>query len=229
MTTSGALADEGAGYEVVEGEQPELLGRNLISAAHLLASATAFFFLAFLFAYLYLRALNNGGMWKPKGVDASVGWGTGITLCTVVGAVLVRLGYEDHKADRRPAWRIKGALALALGVVALVLQVVAWKQQGFGPSDGGFASVYFGWTAFMLLFVLLTLFWLETVLAMSIRYRKIPSGAPEPGHASGDTYRSAHDIRDPLSLVRAELRSLSFYFLFLAGIAVLSWVVLYLL
>ena len=64
---------------------------------------------------------------------------------------------------------------------------------------------------------------------IEIRYRKIPSGAPDPGHASGDRYRSAHDIRDPLSLVRAELRALSFYWLFLAGIAVLSWVVLYLL
>ena len=46
---------------VVEGEPPELLGRNLNSAAHLLASATAFFFLAFVFAYFYLRSLNNAG------------------------------------------------------------------------------------------------------------------------------------------------------------------------
>jgi hypothetical protein len=106
---------------------------------------------------------------------------------------------------------------------------VTWTQQGFGPADGGFASVYFGWTAFQFLFVLGTLFWLETTLAMSFRYRRIPSGAPEPGHASGDPYRAAHDIRDPLSLVRAELVALSFYWIFLAGIAVLGWVVLYLL
>jgi hypothetical protein len=73
-----------------------------------------------------------------------------------------------------------------------------------------------------------TLFWLETTLATSIRYRHIPSGAPEPGEASGDPYRKSHDIRDPLSLVRAELVALSFYWTFLAGIAVLTWVVLYL-
>jgi len=72
------------------------------------------------------------------------------------------------------------------------------------------------------------MFWLETVLATSIRYRKIPSGAPSPGEASGDPDRTAHDVRDPLSLVRAELVSLSFYWTFLAGIAVVTWLVLYL-
>src|SRR6185437_16933738 len=59
------LAHAGTGYEVVEQEPPELLGRNLISASHLLAGATAFFFVAFLFAYFYLRSLNNAHMWKP--------------------------------------------------------------------------------------------------------------------------------------------------------------------
>jgi heme/copper-type cytochrome/quinol oxidase subunit 3 len=227
--SSAPLAQDTTGYEVVEREPPELLGRNLVSAGHLLASASAFFFLSFLFAYFYLRSLDNGGMWKPKGVDASVAWGTVVTACMVASAVLVRLGHADHRADRRPAWRLKGAAALALGLAALVLQVVGWTQQGFGPADGGFASVYFGWTAFLFLFTLGTMYWLETTLATSLRYRKIPSGAPEPGEASGDPYRTAHDIRDPLSLVRAELGALSFYWTFLAGLGVVAWVVLYLL
>ena len=75
------LAVAGTGYEVVEEEPPEVLGRNLISAGYLMAGATAFFFVAFLFAFFYLRALNNGAMWKPSGVDASVGWGTAVVAC----------------------------------------------------------------------------------------------------------------------------------------------------
>ena len=63
----------GSDYEIVEGEPPELLGRNLNSAAHLLASATAFFFLAFVFGYFYLRSLNNARLWRPKRVDAVAG------------------------------------------------------------------------------------------------------------------------------------------------------------
>jgi heme/copper-type cytochrome/quinol oxidase subunit 3 len=223
------LAYEGTGYEVVEREQPEILGRNLVSASYLLAGATAFFFVAFLFAYFYLRSLNNGGMWKPSGVSASVGWGTAVVVCYVLSALLVRLGLTDQRALRRDQWRVKGLAALLVGVVGLVLQAIAWTHQGFGPTDGGFASVYFGWTAFLFLFVLCTLLWLEMTLATSYRYRKVESGAPAPGEASGDRHRTAHDIRDPLSLVRAELVGLSFYWTFLAGIAVVTWIILYLL
>jgi heme/copper-type cytochrome/quinol oxidase subunit 3 len=222
------LAVEGTGYEVVAEEPPELLGRNLVSASYLLSGATAFFFVSFVFAYFYLRSLNNGGMWKPAGVDTSVGWGTAIVACYVVSALLVRLGLTDHRALRRHRWRVKGLAALLVGIVGLVLQVIAWPAQSFGPADGAFASVYFGWTAFIFLFVLGTLIWLEMTLATSLRYRKIETGAPAPGEASGDPHRTAHDIRDPLSLVRAELVGLSFYWSFLAAIAVLTWVVLYL-
>jgi heme/copper-type cytochrome/quinol oxidase subunit 3 len=222
------LAYEGTGYEVVEEEPPELLGRNLVSAGYLLAGATAFFFVAFVFAYFYLRSLNNAGMWKPQGVDASIGWGTAVVVCYALSALLVRLGLTNHRALRRTQWRIKGLAALLLGVAGLVLQVLDWTHEGFGPADGGFASVYFGWTGFLFLFVFCTLLWLEMTVATSLRYRKMETGAPPPGHASGDPHRTAHDIRDPLSLVRAELMGLSFYWTFLAGIAVVSWVILYL-
>ena len=222
------LAYEGTGYEIVEEEPPEVLGRNLVSASYLLAGATAFFFIAFVFAYFYLRSLNNGGMWKPSGVDSSIGWGTAVVACYAVSAVLVRLGLADHRALRRAQWRQKGSVALLVGVVGLVLQVIAWTHESFGPADGGFASVYFGWTAFLFLFVFGTLLWLEMTLATSLRYRNLETDAPPPGHASGDPHREAHDIRDPLSLVRAELVGLSFYWTFLAGIAVVSWIVLYL-
>ena len=222
------LAYGNTGYEVVEQEPPEVLGRNLVSASYLLAGATAFFFVSFLFAYFYLRSLNNGSMWKPPGVDASVGWGSAVVACYVLSALLVRLGLTDHRALRRDRWRVKGLVALLVGIVGLVLQAIAWTQQSFGPADGGFASVYFGWTAFIFLFVLGTLLWLEMSLATSLRYRKMETDAPPPGHASGDPHRAAHDIRDPLSLVRAELVGLSFYWTFLAGIAVVTWIVLYL-
>lgn len=221
-------AYEGTGYEVVQEEPPEVLGRNLVSAGYLLAGATSFFFVSFLFAFFYLRSLNSGGMWKPKGVDTSIGWGVAVVVCYVLSALLVRYGLADQRALRRSEWRLKGAGALLAGIAGLVLQVIAWTQQGFGPADGGFASVYFGWTAFLFLFVFGTMFWLETALATSFRYRNSPNEAAAPGDASGDPYRKTHDIRDPVSLVRSELVALSFYWSFLAGIAVLTWVVLYL-
>ncbi|HTZ07371.1 MAG TPA: hypothetical protein VMB53_16665 [Gaiellaceae bacterium] len=224
------LAHPATEYEVVESEPPEVLARNLVTAGHLLASATAFFFLAFVFAYFYLRSLDNHDMWRPKHVDPSVPWGTAIVVCLVLSAIVLRLGLADHRAERRVQWRWKGLASLVLGLLALVLQVVAWATLGFGPADGSYASVYVGWTGFYFLFVVFALFWLETVLATSYRYRGWASGKATvaPGEASGDPDREGEDIRDPVSLVRAELGSLSFYWTFLAGIGVLTWVVLYL-
>ena len=224
------LAQHATEYEVVEREPPEQLGRNLNSAGHLLASATAFFFLAFVFAYFYLRALNNAGLWHPKHVDPSQALGALVMATSVAAALLVRLGLADHRADRRPAWRVKGGLALVFGVAAVVLQVVEWTTVGFGPADGGYASVFVGWTAFYVLFLIGALFWLETVLATSIRYRGWAAGrrTVAPGEASGDPGRRGEDIRDPVSLVRAGLEALSFYWGFLAGVGVLAWILLYL-
>ena len=222
-----SLADPDTGYQVVEGEPPEQLGRNLNTAGHLLAGATAFFFVAFVFAYFYLRALDNAGLWRPRHVDPSILLGTLVTAAVVASAVLVRLGLVDHRAGRRAQWRLKGALALVLGVAAVALQIAEWATLGFGPTDGGYASVYVGWTGLYALFVLAVAYWLETLLATAIRYRRIERGGPPAGHASGDPGRMGHDIEDPLSLVRPGLQALSFYWAFLAGIGVLTWFVLY--
>jgi heme/copper-type cytochrome/quinol oxidase subunit 3 len=225
------LVSHSTDYSVVEQESPEILGRNLRVGAHIWSSATAFFFVAFLFAYFYLRSLNQHGEWKPKGVDAPVGWGTAVMLCVVAAAVLVAWGAADQRAGRRSLWRAKGTVALALGLVAVILQVVTWTQIGFGPTDGGFASVYLAWSGFFALFVLGTMFWLETTLAVSFRYRAYAMGAAEvePGHASGDADRTGHDIANPVALNTAALAALSSNLGVLAGIGVVTWIVLYLL
>lgn len=219
-----------ADYSLVEQEPPEILARNLNVAGYLLAGATAFFFVAFLFAFFYLRSLDDHGVWRPKGIHPSVGWGTAVIACWVASVVLLRLGAADQAAERRAQWRLKGLGALVLALAGLVLQVLAWAEQSFGPTDGPYASVYVGWTAFLALFVLVTLFWIETALATSWRYRNEPFGAAEvpPGHASGDAGRMGHDIENPVHLNTATAATAAFYWTFLTGIAVVTWVVLYL-
>lgn len=222
------LAHHATDYSVVEEEPPEVMARNLRVASHLWSSATTFFFVAFLFAYFYLRSLNNAGAWRPKHVDPSFVLGTLSTVAVFAGAALIQLGLADHRAERRPAWRVKGVIALILLVTSVALQIVEYATQGFGPTDGAYASVYLGWTGMLALFVIGLAYWLETTVATSIRYRGITSGVPAPGEASGDSGRDAHDIADPLSLVRPELESLAFFAWFLAGIAIVTWAILYL-
>ena len=187
--------------QLLEAEPPDLLGRNLAVAGQLLASATAFFFLAFLFAYVYLRALNSDGQWHPKNVHPPVGSGTIVAVLLVFSAVAVQLASADQRVGRLAARAPKLAAGLVLGLAALVVQIVEWTTVGFGPADGGYASVFVGWTGFYFAFALLTLYWLETHLASVLRRRS----EPLPG-----------------------LAPFSFFWTFFAGVGLLSWVVLYL-
>jgi heme/copper-type cytochrome/quinol oxidase subunit 3 len=222
------FAQHGTPYSVLEEEPPELAANNLRTGAHLWASATAFFFIGFLFAYFYLRSLNNGGMWRPKHVDPSLTLGTLAMLAVVGTAALLALGYRDHVRDELGAWRRKGGLAIALLVAAIALQIALWATNGFGPTQGAYASVYVGWTGMTFTFLIGLLYWLETTLATSLRYRKVTPAQFEPGEAAGDPHRASADIRDPLSVVRAQLGAVSFYAQFMALIAVITWIVLYL-
>lgn len=224
------LAHHSTDYGVVEGEPPEVMARNLRIASHLWSSATAFFFAAFLFAYFYLRAIDSSAVWRPKHVDPSMSLGTLAMAALLAAALILRLALADHRADRLAAWRVKGVVTLVLLLAAIVLQVVEWVTQSFGPTNGPYASVYLGWTGLLVLFVVGLAYWVETTLATSIRYRDTQRGAAVPeGHASGDADRSDPDIANPLSLIRPELEAVSFFAMFLACIGVVTWFVLYVL
>ena len=223
------LAHHSTDYSVVERESPDVMAANLRVAAQLWSSATVFFFFAFLFAYFYLRSLNTAGQWKPKHVDPSVTLGTLTMLAIVLAAALLWLAVGNHRVNNYRAWRQKGAVALVLLVAAVVLQIVEWATQGFGPTQGGYASVYLGWTGLEVLFVLGLAYWLETTLATSLRYRKVTPAQFEAGEAAGDSDRESPDIDDPLSLVRAELGAVSVFATVLAGVALATWLILYLL
>lgn len=224
------IASPATDYSVVEEEPPAILARNLRVAAHIWSSATGFFFIAWLFAYFYLRSLNNSGQWKPKGVHGPNGWGIVIVVCVVLSLLLVVWGAVDQRSDRRPLWRIKGLAAIALGLLAVIFQIIAWLRLSWGPTNGSYAGVYLGWTGMYTLFLFGTMFWLETILAVSFRYRNEPmAGATvEPGHASGDPDRTAPDIANPVTTNTAQLVAFSSYYTVLTGIGVIAWIVLYL-
>ena len=170
-------------------------------AGRLLVSATAFFFLAFVFAYVYLRSLNSDHLWHPGRVQPPVGYGTAIAALLVLSSVAVQLARLDDRRGRLSARAPKLGAGLALGVAALVVQAIEWGTIGFGPADGGYASVFVGWTGFFFLFALLGLVWVEIQLATVVRAR--------------DT-------------AAVGLDACSAYWSFLVGVGVLTWVVLYL-
>lgn len=164
-------------------ETPELEERIDRVGFLLAAGATIMFFLSFVFAYFYLRSLNNAGQWKPAGVDAPDGWGIAIAACFVLSALVFWLGARG--AGRGRAWIPAAGLALVLGLAGCVLQALEYANIPFGPQSGGYASVFFGWTALYVVVVLLAMYRLETAFAAGLRHRRDRSYPPPPGLLSG--------------------------------------------
>ena len=185
----------------IEPESSELVARNLTAGIRLWAGATTFVFFCPFFAYFYLRSLDSAGLWRPAGVDPPQGSGAAVMALVVLSSLVLLLA---SRPERESAWRLLVALSLVLGLAGVVLQCVAYARLGFGPTDGGYASVFVAWTALNALFVLGTMLWLETLLAYGLR------------------------TRDSLPVVRPRLEALAFYWTYLAGLGVVMWVVLYL-
>jgi heme/copper-type cytochrome/quinol oxidase subunit 3 len=196
-------------------EPPDVGARALYIAGRLLAGATTFFFLAFLFAYFYLRSLNQNHMWHPGHVKADQGLGAAIVACVLLSAVLAIVAGRRMKAQSR-AWIGPAIGALLLGLAAVALQCVQYTVQHFGPTDGAYASVFCAWTAFFAIATLTTMYWLETQVATELRARRAPA------HPHGD-------IKDPDRPIAPGLDACVFFWSFLAAIGAIAYVVLYLL
>ena len=57
------------------------------------------------------------------------------------------------------------------------MQVVEWARLGFGPTGGGYASVFVGWTGFYFLFALIALLFVEVQFANAVRKGGSSDGA----------------------------------------------------
>jgi heme/copper-type cytochrome/quinol oxidase subunit 3 len=196
-------------------EPPDVAARTLSEASRLLAGASAFFFIAFVFAYFYLRSLNVEHMWHPRHVNPDQALGGAMIGCVLASAALAFLGGRQMKRGSR-SWLRSAAGALALGLAAVALQCIEYTVQGFGPTNGAYASVFCIWTAMYMLAVLGSMYWLETHVATELRARRQP--APREG-----------DISEADRLIAPGLDAAVFYWVFLAAIGAVTYVTLYLL
>ena len=184
-------------------EPPEVHERNLWLGARVIAGTTIMFFAAFVFAYFYLHSLNNSNVWRPPGIDPPQRYGVAIVLLFVASAGA--LAYASWAARENRGWLAAAGTALALGLAGCVVQVFEYANLHFSPTDGGYASVFIGWTTLFVVFVILTMYWVEILFAEGVRNRGAEEATVPPGLADA-----------------------AFYWGLLAGIGVLTWAILYL-
>jgi heme/copper-type cytochrome/quinol oxidase subunit 3 len=198
-------------------EPPEILSRNLQVGARMLAAAQAFALLSFVFAYFYLRTLNSNGDWRPKHVDPSGGIGVAMLVCLVGAALAYAYGVKRLGDGTESGWRVASIVSLVLGLGAFGLIVAQFASISFGPTSGGYASVFVGWNAMYGLNLLLVLIWLETLVAQSL-HTHTQQVAPEEG-----------DIAAPFEVIRpaGDAFAVVLYIAVLFGI--IGYVILYVL
>jgi hypothetical protein len=193
-------------------EPPDILARNLVVGARLAAAAQAFALLSFVFAYLYLRALNSNGNWRPKHahIDPSAGLGVALAVCLVVCALAYALGVRRLGVGTEAAWRRGASVALLAGLAAFGVIIAQFAAISFGPTSGGYASVFIGWHALYALNLLLVLYWLETLVAQSLRTRS-----------------DVEDVAAPVMLLRPSGYALAIVLYVTVGFGLLGYVLLY--
>jgi heme/copper-type cytochrome/quinol oxidase subunit 3 len=196
----------------IEPEPPEWQPRAIWVGGRLLCGAISFFFASFVFAFFYLKALDMNHNWTIGNVTPDGGLGAAIAALFLFSAVIYRLTARRESGDSIAG----GMIAVGMGLVAVVLQFVEYTVLNFGASQGGYAAVFFGWTATYAIAALMGLYWIEVQVATLWRVRR------------DGNMRETEVPTNETALLVAGIESSSFYWAYFAAIGVLAYILLYL-
>jgi heme/copper-type cytochrome/quinol oxidase subunit 3 len=143
-------------------------------------------------------------------VHPSKGLGVSIMALFLVGAVIYRLAAKRPEVDELAA----GLIAILFTLAAVALQFFEYTTLDFGAASGGYAAVFFGWTATYAIVALMGIYWIETQTASLWRARREGARETEIPASEG-------------ALIRAGIEAASFYWAYFVAIGVLAWIVLY--
>jgi hypothetical protein len=194
-------------------EDPAEIARNVSAGIRLLASAIAFVFVAFVFAFFYLKAVNSNGLWRPAHTSPSQGYGIAVLACVLATTGFFEISRRGLRQPAGKTWLWSLWAALALSIAALVVEVLQILNASFSAyNGGGYASVFYGWLAMFLVVWLGAVYWVETLLATGVR--RLPN--PEiPG-------------ADPVELLWPSADACVVYLYLMTGVAVVAYILLYL-
>jgi heme/copper-type cytochrome/quinol oxidase subunit 3 len=196
----------------IQPEPPEWQPRAIWVGGRLLCGAISFFFASFVFAFFYLKALDMNHNWKIGNVVPDGGIGIAIAALYLFSAVIYRLAARRPAGDSMAA----GTIAVLMGLAAVVLQFIEYIVLDFGASQGGYAAVFFGWTATYAIVALMGLYWIQIQVASLWRVRR------------EGKMRETEVPTSETALLLAGIEASSFYWAFFVAIGVVAYILLYL-
>jgi heme/copper-type cytochrome/quinol oxidase subunit 3 len=188
------------------------------TGSRLAVGGLCFLFGSFVFAYFYLRSLNSSGKWLGPGYHPpSMIYGSVIMIAVLLSAGIHYAALQQIKGGSKRLWQIGAAIALVLGVGAVVLQILELLFLPFWPGSSGFSSVFTGFYPVFVVILLVAMIWLEILLARSRAFPAISFVEQPP------TYREAFAVQR----FQSSLSGFTTVWNFLAVMAVLFWVLFY--
>jgi hypothetical protein len=186
--------------------------------ARLAIGALTFLFGAFVFAFFYLRSLNSHGLWYPAGFSGPRQWSGALVMAfAVASALLQTLVLQRLKAGHKTLWLAGAAVALALGLAAVGVQLWQLMKEPFWPASSGFASVFTGATPVLVFLMFCMMVWLEMLIVAG---RQIPA-------VSFIEQPPTYDAVFAVQRFQARLSAFTLVWNFLALMALLYWVLFY--
>ncbi len=188
------------------------------SGGRLLIGMYTFFVASLAFAYFYLRSSNSGDLWRPAHITAPTAIGAAVFAFTAASSIVVVYGYRRFQAGLVTDWQVAAWTAVGSLLGAIGLQIYQDTRLPFFPGSSGYASTFVGWTVMNLMMLVGALYWIETLVATSIRLRHaLPAGET----LAGSQHPRAQKFR-------ANLESCTAFFQFAAAAGVLFWALFYL-
>lgn len=187
------------------------------TGARLAIGALSFLFGAFIFAFFYLKSLNSHHLWYVS-PGPKMWEGVLIMGLVVVSAAVQTLVLQRIKAGHKKIWMQGAIVSMVLGLAAVALLIYQLASLSFWPGSSGFASVFVGFGPVFLTIVFCMMVWLEMLI---MRSRPIPeiSFVEQP-----PTYAEAFAVQR----FQATLSGFTVTWNFVAVVAVIAWVLFYL-
>jgi heme/copper-type cytochrome/quinol oxidase subunit 3 len=189
---------------------------SLWTGSRLLIGVSAFVFASLAFCYFYLRSSDNGDLWRPHDVTASTGLGAAIFALTLAGGALMTLGNRRLRQGFRTDWQVAGWTVVLIALAVMSLQIFQLAVLSFYPGASGYASCFIAWAVLNVALLLVSAYWIETLLTRALRLHR---ALAEEG---------AHGAALPAErLFRANADGCTLYWQFVSLVALLFWLFFY--
>jgi heme/copper-type cytochrome/quinol oxidase subunit 3 len=158
------------------------------SGSRLFVALSAMMFGGGAFAYFYLHSLDSAGLWRSSGQRPSDFISVPVLGLTIVGAILFWLYSRSMLAGRANSadWRVAAGVSAAAFLAAGALQLWGMTRTGFYPGSSGYASCYVAIMPVFAIYCLGAAYWLETLLARSLRLRWVVAASDGPNADSDE-------------------------------------------